>query len=547
MHHQQTASADAETGQAASIPTVNGSDFSPITYRYLTFSTTLPRPADGAEPSSAPPPRPSLSGYQDPREWKPALKVFVTWLCCLSTLVTTYTPGAYTIGLEQYKAEWGITTTAVYAGITIFTLCFAVAPMILAPFSETHGRRPVFLAAGIVYVLGQLGSGVTGSFAGMLATRALAGISCSVFSTIVGGVVSDIYIAKERNTAMAIFSGAALCGAGIGPAVSGVVAQHLSWRWIFYLQTITCSAVIAALFFSFPETRGSVLLSRQAVILNAWHKSLEQSGCYALELATAEDSHSTLASSLCRLRWKVKADEDRATLAVLIKTSLLRPIHLLCTESVVFWFALWMAFAWSILYLTFEAVPLMFRSAYGFSTQATGLVFLAVSVTSVVATAAAIWQNHALDSSTSRLSRFLRRDQPEGRLFFACGQSLLLPIGLFWLGATVNPAIPWIVPVLACACLTLGVFSVYLAVFNYLADTYHAYASSAIAAQSFTRNVFAACLPLATEPMFHALGFIGVGCFLGGVGLVLSAVPWVLMAWGPRIRQRSPIARKLAE
>src|SRR3546814_7652455 len=34
-----------------------------------------------------------------------------------------------------------------------------------------------------------------------------------------------------------------------------------------------------------------------------------------------------------------------------------------------------------------------------------------------------------------------------------------------------------------------GIYSVYLATFNYLADTYHIYASSALAAQSFCRNV----------------------------------------------------------
>jgi hypothetical protein len=44
--------------------------------------------------------------------------------------------------------------------------------------------------------------------------------------------------------------------------------------------------------------------------------------------------------------------------------------------------------------------------------------------------------------------------------------------------------VPWIVPTIAVACATMGIFSVYLAVFNYLADTYHRYASSAIAAQS---------------------------------------------------------------
>lgn len=550
---QPTEPTNEKTGPVASVANKDASEEGSIVYYDLTFSTTVIPPSNSAELDIAPP-CPSLSGHQNPFEWTPTRKIFVTWLSCLSTVVTTYTPGAYTAGLTQYKAEWGITTTDVYSGITTFTLFFAFAPMILAPFSETYGRRPVFLTAGVVYVVSQLGSAVTRSFAGMLATRAIAGISCSVFSTIVGGVLSDIYSVKERNTAMAIFSGAALSGTGIGPAVSGVMAQHLSWRWIFYLQTITCGLVITALFFFFPETRGGVLLSRKARILNAWNESLEKSGYCSVETANTDtairairEKETDTPGTRYRLRWKVKADEERATLAVLIKTSLLRPIHLLFTESVVFWFSLWMAFAWSILYLTFEVLPLMFGRAYNFSSQANGLVFFSISIASVIATVVAIFQDRALTTSTSRLSKFTRRDQPEGRLFFACGESLLLPIGLFWLGATTNHAIPWIVPVLACGCITLGIFSVYLAVFNYLADTYQTYASSAIAAQSFTRNVFAACLPLATEPMFDALGFLGVGCLLGGIGLVLSAVPWVLMLWGPKIRKRSRIACKLAE
>jgi len=73
---------------------------------------------------------------------------------------------------------------------------------------------------------------------------------------------------------------------------------------------------------------------------------------------------------------------------------------------------------------------------------------------------------------------------PEGRLYFCCIESIMMPAGLFWFGWTSFPSIPWIVPSLAVGCATMGIFSIYLAVFNYLADTYHRYASSALAAQS---------------------------------------------------------------
>lgn len=80
---------------------------------------------------------------------------------------------------------------------------------------------------------------------------------------------------------------------------------------------------------------------------------------------------------------------------------------------------------------------------------------------------------------------------PEGRLAFVCVESILMPAGLFWFGWTSYSSVPWIVPTLALGCATMGIFSIYLATFNYLADTYHRYASSAIAAQSF-------CMPTLT-------------------------------------------------
>lgn len=131
---------------------------------------------------------------------------------------------------------------------------------------------------------------------------------------------------------------------------------------------------------------------------------------------------------------------------------------------------------------------------------------------------------------------------PEGRLYFSCIESALLPIGLLWFGWSSFASTHWIAPALAVGCATMGVFSIYLAVFNYLADTYHRYASSALAAQSFCRNMLGGVFPLVTAAMFRRMTFAGASSFLGGVGAVLTIVPWVLVFYGPRIRARSKFA-----
>lgn len=169
---------------------------------------------------------------------------------------------------------------------------------------------------------------------------------------------------------------------------------------------------------------------------------------------------------------------------------------MLFTEPVVFAFSVWISFSWAVLYLQFGSIPVVFETNHGMNIEQVGAVFTcmlflqddsarwwiltvpAMCAGVIVATFLSIGQ----DKIASRYK--LLPQTAEARLYFACVESALMPIGLFWFGWTSYPSIPFIVPALAVGCATMGIFSIYLAVFNYLADTYHRYASSAIAAQS---------------------------------------------------------------
>ena len=166
----------------------------------------------------------------------------------------------------------------------------------------------------------------------------------------------------------------------------------MNWRWVFYLQVISCSTVILAVIVFFKETRGSVLLSKKARILNKWYEAREAAGYVGFEMHSAEDGIKT---SSQRIRWKVKSDEERESLAKMMAISLYRPfrkwlvvviveqearntdhrLDLLSTEPVVFFFSLWVAFSWAVLYLTFSSIPLVFTTNHHFTVQQNGAVF----------------------------------------------------------------------------------------------------------------------------------------------------------------------------
>jgi multidrug resistance protein len=540
-----------KVGEAAS-KTGSPGEQSPA-YYYLDFLTPLPTTTLPIENDVTTthdgvrlPAPPNLVPFDSPFSWSPTRKTFILILSSAVTMLSAYTAGAYSMPYEELRRKWNIGAVSFNTGITTWGVGFGAAPMFLAPLSELNGRRPVFVFSGCLMTVALLGCALTESFAGMLVARFFVGVGSSTFATMVGGVVSDIYHTEERNAPMAIYSGAALFGTGLGPLISGFIAEYTLWRWVFYVQAIVGGILTAAVILLFKETRGSVLLSRRARALNKYYEEMELAGRsewdVSMILSSTSEKSPRQEPKYQRIRWKVLAEETRNSLSKMLYLSLTTPFRLLLYEPVVFFFSLWVAFAWAVLYMSFDSIPLVFAANHGFSISQIGSVFAAVSIGSIIGTVLSIYQE-----KFAKRTEWGRRisESPEGRLYFACVESALLPIGLFWFGWTSFPSNPAIVPILAIGCAQIGIFSIYLAVFNYLADVYHGYASSALAAQSFCRNILAAVFPLFSEAMFRKLGFPGASSLLGGISAVLTIVPFVLILFGPRIRARSNFASEI--
>jgi MFS family permease len=97
--------------------------------------------------------------------------------------------------------------------------------MLFTPFNEIKGRYPVFLSAGVVLMSAQICCAITGSYFIMLFWRFWTGVGSSVFLTVAGGVVSDLYQEDDRSSPIALFAGASTFSIGLGPLVSGLFAN----------------------------------------------------------------------------------------------------------------------------------------------------------------------------------------------------------------------------------------------------------------------------------------------------------------------------------
>ena len=487
-----------------------------------------------------------------PFKWSPSRKFVALLAPFVAAMLAAYSAGAYGLTASELKPLWNLSSTTFGLGLTVFVLGFGIAPLVLALISELYGRYWVFVGSGTVFLLGTMGCAITQSFGGMLVSRMVTGCGASVFATLTGGVVGDLFPNQHRNTPMAVYSLVIMIGTGLGPLVSGALVDNLSWRWVFYLQMITIGLTTLGLLVLFHETRANVLLNRNCQLLNAHLDNLEGNGGSSWELFSeavrannsekGQDTSPDTASLQQRLKIRFQTAEN-ATGSVLasIGRSFRFPLMLLVKEPVVFWFSAWASFAWAILYMQFSSISLIYHTVYGFNNTEVGFVYITVLVGGALGFVASIAQHKILIRYfPSTLSR------PENRLYFACGGSFLLPVGLFWFGWTAKSTIHWIVPTLAICSFETGIFIIYLAGFNYLADTYGIFASSALAAQSMCRNLLAGIVPLFIDAMFQNIGYGPSGSILGGIGIALSLVPWALVFYGETIRSRSKFMQQLS-
>lgn len=393
----------------------------------------------------------------------------------------------------------------------------ALFPLLFVPLTEQVGRMPGYFGSYILFLVWMVPSGVARNFATLIVTRFFDGGCSSVSINIVGGTITDIWKGdKDRSIPMSIFGFTSVVGIALGPFIGSAIAANMNWRWIYYIQLAFDGGCLPIFYFILSETRHDVLLARRA-------QKLRKNG---------------------RPNAYAKSEIDKPSVWQSLRISFTRPVKMLVSEWVVFSFTLWVSFAWGLLFLFQSSIVQTFSTNYNFGTMPTGLIQLALSVGAVIGTVINPIQDQLYLRSAKRNKERPGKPIPEARLYFSVPGSLLFTVGLFWYGWASYPHVHWIVPTIGITVVGLGIYSIYLAVVNYLADAYEKYAASALSAASLGRNTFGAFLPLASQSMYTNLGFQWASSLLGFVALVLSVAPVLILVRGEEIRRRSPFMRE---
>ncbi|KAK4442541.1 major facilitator superfamily domain-containing protein [Podospora aff. communis PSN243] len=389
-----------------------------------------------------------------------------------------------------------IVAPAVAMILTIFMLGFAIGPLFISPISEIFGRTRVLQAFNLGFLAFNTACGGAQTGPQILACRFLAGL---FGSSSWRGMLGDLFESHERGKAMAVYSLTPLIGPVLGPIMGGFLAQHVSWRWIFYATSILDALVqLWALFF------------------------LEETYTHAgaVGLYTEHDFEGSVMQ--------------------VVRDSMVRPFKMLGTQIVIQVVSLYQGYLYGNIYILYSFFPTLWARRYGQPVDMASLNYLSLAIGLVLATEVTTQMNDRIYRHLSARNGN-QGGRPEFRILLSVPATVLLAAGLFWYGWSAEKTLHWIMPNIGACIFSVGAYACTISNNTYIVDTYGHFSASGLAAIPMLRCLAGFAFPMFCPYICDALGYGITNSVLGGVAIACG-LPAAIFLWryGETLRRKSP-------
>lgn len=160
----------------------------------------------------------------------------ITASVMLATIMQAVDTTIANVALPHMQSAMGATQEQISWVLTSYIVAAAVFMLLTGFLSARLGRKRVFMWSVVGFTIASMLCGAAQSLAQLVAFRLLQGAFGACLVPLSQAVLLDSHPRERHASAMALWGVGVMVGPILGPSLGGWLTEHLSWRWVFYIN-----------------------------------------------------------------------------------------------------------------------------------------------------------------------------------------------------------------------------------------------------------------------------------------------------------------------
>ncbi|KAG0652254.1 MFS transporter 2 [Hyphodiscus hymeniophilus] len=460
-----------------------------------------------------------------PYDYKRSTKWLITMIVAIAGAAAPIGSAIFLPALPQLSADLDVSPTVANLSVALYMLSMSIFPLWWSSFSETLGRRTIYLVSFALFTIWNIVAAESTSITMLIIMRVLGGGASASVQAVGAGTIADIWESFERGKAMGLFYLGPLLGPLLAPIIGGVLTEVWDWRATQWFQAIYGGVLFLILTFCLPET-----LARPREPVPVQPIADEKEARPALTRISTRQSVHVKTKKAAKI-FKRCIIDPLSVLAYLRFPAVLITVYL---ASITF----------GSLYMLNISIQQTFSEApYNFKVIIVGLLYIPNSLGYLLSSVlGGRWTDLIMHREARKAGRYDEHGKlilrPEDRLREnAWMAAVMFPGAMIWYGWSADKGVHWIVPMIANFFFGVGSMVIFGCVTTMLTEFMPRRSSSGVAVNNFIRNIFSCVGTFVASPLINA---IGDGWLFTGLGIICwisaFAVIWAMKRFGPRWR-----------